>query len=239
MDQSFISRTDLFLSDLSRLHFSFEGVIYNPMVYARRLWNSYQEKALSGRNDVLFLGMNPGPDGMVQTGVPFGARSLVRDYLKIEGGPDRPETEHPKRRITGLDGKKDEGSGKAFWGMVESLYPDVMDFFSFATVQNFCPLCFITTGDRCVNVTPDRLRKNERKELERLCLGYLEWIIEHFGVKKAVGIGKYAYSFLEKIPSLEKTVRIVHPSPINPSAHRLWADNGRLVAQYLKEEGIL
>ena len=33
---------------------------------------------------VVFLGMNPGPFGMAQVGVPFGEVAAVRDWLRID-----------------------------------------------------------------------------------------------------------------------------------------------------------
>ena len=45
--------------------------IYNPLAYA---WNAFEEYVTrygGTTKRVLFLGMNPGPWGMAQTGVPF------------------------------------------------------------------------------------------------------------------------------------------------------------------------
>ena len=45
---------------------------YNPLTYAWDTFEQYLRKYAGGRKRVLFLGMNPGPWGMTQTGVPFG-----------------------------------------------------------------------------------------------------------------------------------------------------------------------
>ncbi|MDX1649779.1 MAG: single-stranded DNA-binding protein, partial [Myxococcota bacterium] len=55
--------------------------VYNPLLYARRSWERYLERFGGGRRRVVFLGMNPGPFGMAQTGVPFGSVAFVRDWL--------------------------------------------------------------------------------------------------------------------------------------------------------------
>uniref|UniRef100_A0A8D3DJD8 Single-strand-selective monofunctional uracil-DNA glycosylase 1 n=1 Tax=Scophthalmus maximus TaxID=52904 RepID=A0A8D3DJD8_SCOMX len=88
---------------LRRLVFS-EPVrfIYNPLEYAWDTHRCYVERYCRGGQRVLFLGMNPGPFGMAQTGVPFGEVRSVVDWLKIVGEVGHPRDEHPKRRITGL-----------------------------------------------------------------------------------------------------------------------------------------
>ncbi|GLD70733.1 single-strand selective monofunctional uracil DNA glycosylase-like protein [Lates japonicus] len=88
---------------LRRLTFS-EPVryIYNPLEYAWDTHRCYVEKYCRGGQRILFLGMNPGPFGMAQTGVPFGEVKSVVDWLKITGEVGHPQNEHPKRRITGL-----------------------------------------------------------------------------------------------------------------------------------------
>lgn len=43
--------------------------VYNPIEYAADLHCAYLKKFLNKSKPVLFIGMNPGPFGMVQTGV--------------------------------------------------------------------------------------------------------------------------------------------------------------------------
>ena len=43
--------------------------VYNPIAYARKVHINYMAKYLNGPKKVVFIGMNPGPNGMVQTGV--------------------------------------------------------------------------------------------------------------------------------------------------------------------------
>jgi len=45
------------------------STVYNPIEYAADLHCNYLRKFLKGPKSVLFIGMNPGPYGMVQTGV--------------------------------------------------------------------------------------------------------------------------------------------------------------------------
>ena len=54
--------------------------VYDPLRHAGRGYRRYVRRFGEGRKRVVFLGMNPGPWGMTQTGVPFdgSARVLVR-----------------------------------------------------------------------------------------------------------------------------------------------------------------
>src|SRR5690606_1352475 len=90
--------------------------VYNPLEYARRPHEAYLKRYGTGPKEVLLLGMNPGPFGMAQTGVPFGEVAHVREWLGIEDGVDRPAVEHPKRPVLGFDCKRAEVSGARLWG---------------------------------------------------------------------------------------------------------------------------
>src|SRR5205085_6224553 len=76
--------------------------VYNPLIYARAPHELYLRRFGQGQKSVLFLGMNPGPFGMAQTGVPFGDVARVRDFLGIDAAVGRPELEHPARPVTGF-----------------------------------------------------------------------------------------------------------------------------------------
>src|SRR6476646_409826 len=92
--------------------------VYNPLDYARRSHEAYLQKYGSGRKHVLLVGMNPGPFGMAQTGVPFGDVASVRDFLGITAAVDAPRDQHPKRRIDGFDCARAEISGTRLWGWI-------------------------------------------------------------------------------------------------------------------------
>src|SRR5204862_4949791 len=70
--------------------------VYNPLRYAWRAHELYLRRYGNTPKRVLFLGMNPGPFGMAQTGVPFGQVAAVRDWLGIETKIDHPPNEHPQ-----------------------------------------------------------------------------------------------------------------------------------------------
>ena len=71
--------------------------VYNPLDYAWSCHQQYLDRFANSTKKVIFLGMNPGPWGMAQTGIPFGEIPAVRDWMKITGEVKSPEFEHPKR----------------------------------------------------------------------------------------------------------------------------------------------
>ena len=145
--------------------------VYNPLAYATKPHDTYLKKWGSEPVRVLFLGMNPGPFGMAQTGVPFGEVSLVRDWLGVEGPVGRPEHEHPKRPIEGFACTRSEVSGSRFWGAVAAHWRTPERFFKNHFVGNYCPLVFMTETGR--NLTPDKLSADEREALFDCCDRYL------------------------------------------------------------------
>lgn len=221
--------------ECNALGFSFSGYIYNPLDYAWDMHCRYQQLAVQKGCHVLFLGMNPGPFGMMQTGIPFGCISACRDYLGLEGAVGRPGKEHPARPVLGFDCRREEVSGKRFWSLISGCYPDKADFFSFATVQNFCPLVFIDEGKSGRNITPDKLRKNERLALEAVCMKALKDVLEELSIDTAVAVGAYAAERLRASGRDMKIVTIPHPSPANPASAHDWQGRCRSI---LEEEGV-
>nr|XP_008525928.1 PREDICTED: single-strand selective monofunctional uracil DNA glycosylase isoform X3 [Equus przewalskii] len=105
-------------AELSQLQFSEPvGIIYNPVEYAWEPHRNYVTRYCQGPKEVLFLGMNPGPFGMAQTGVPFGEVNVVRDWLGIGGPVLTPPQEHPKRPVLGLECPQSEGKLSSLFRM--------------------------------------------------------------------------------------------------------------------------
>src|SRR4029079_1630247 len=97
----------------------------------------YLQKFGTGTKRVVFLGMNPGPYGMAQTGVPFGEIAAVRDWLGIECKVQRPEAEHTKRPVSGLDCARSEVSGQRLWGLFAENFGNPLNFFRDHIVMNY------------------------------------------------------------------------------------------------------
>jgi single-strand selective monofunctional uracil DNA glycosylase len=202
--------------------------VYNPLVYAREPHRQYLERYggrfLAGRREVVLLGMNPGPFGMAQTGVPFGEVASVRDWLGIEAEVKRPRREHPRRPVEGFACRRSEVSGARLWGWARDRYGTPERFFARFLVLNYCPLLFLAASGR--NLTPDQLPAAERQPLEAICDQALAAAIAVLQPRWVVGVGKFAEARARR--ALAGTGieigQILHPSPASPAANRGWAE---------------
>lgn len=197
--------------------------VYNPLDYAFEAHKSYLQRYCRTGVRALLLGMNPGPWGMVQTGVPFGEVELVRDWLGIDTGVKKPKIEHPKRQIDGFDCRRSEVSGRRLWGWAKERFGSPDAFFDTFFVWNYCPLAFMEESGR--NRTPDKLPADERDALYAPCNEALEQIVKHVKPKMLLGVGKFAEKRAKDV--LGDTVEIgtvLHPSPASPIANRGWAE---------------
>ncbi len=196
--------------------------VYNPLVYARAAHDAYWERYGAGPKEVLLLGMNPGPHGMAQTGVPFGEVGLVREWLGIEAPVGRPGTEHPKRPVQGFACPRSEVSGRRLWGWARDRFGSPAAFFARFFVANYCPLVFMEASGR--NRTPDKLPAAERAALFAVCDRALVRTVELLAPRIVIGIGKFAEDRVRlALGDGVRIGRITHPSPANPRANRGWA----------------
>lgn len=208
--------------------------VYNPLEYAAQPHCNYLRRWGNSRKRVVFLGMNPGPYGMAQVGVPFGEIALVRDWLGIEGAVGQPPLWHPKKPVAGFACRRSEVSGKRLWGLFKERFVTPEAFFADHFVINLCPLLFLDEGGR--NMTPDKLPAVARQETFALCDAYLQRIIEILQPEWLVAVGNFSYTVtLEAVTGLEKplqVVKILHPSPANPQANADWKGiaTGQLLA---------
>ena len=210
--------------------------VYNPLVYARSGWDEYCRLYGGGRREILLLGMNPGPFGMAQCGVPFGEVASVRDWLGIETAIAKPPREHPKRPILGFACERSEVSGRRLWGWARDCFKTPERFFSRYFITNYCPLVFMEEGGR--NRIPEKLPRSERDPLFEACDRALRQTVDYFQPKFLIGVGKFAEkkarSVAGDIPGL--TIGSVpHPSPASPLANRGWAP---LMVSALRDLGV-
>jgi single-strand selective monofunctional uracil DNA glycosylase len=197
--------------------------VYNPLAYAWQPHRAFLERWGRGRKRVAFLGMNPGPWGMAQTGVPFGEVTLVRDWLGISGPVGKPAAEHPKRPITGFECARSEVSGRRLWGWFHERWGTPERFFAHCFVLNYCPLAFLEESGR--NRTPDKLPAAERRPLEELCDRALARAAAALELEWVVGVGAFAEAQARRALAAAPVEigRILHPSPASPAANRGWS----------------
>lgn len=209
--------------------------VYDPLGYAAEAHRAYVRRYAGTRKRVVFLGMNPGPFGMAQTGVPFGEVGLVRDWLGIETRIGRPEGEHPRRPVQGFACTRSEVSGARLWGTIAERFGTPERFFAAHYVANYCPLLFLEESGR--NRTPDKLPSAEREALFAACDRHLRAVVSCLEPEWVVGIGGFAAgraraTFGEGGPRIAE---VLHPSPASPLANRGWAP---LVEQQLRALGL-
>ena len=197
--------------------------VYAPLSYASAAVDEYVSRYARKDIEGLFLGMNPGPWGMAQTGIPFGEVAHVRDFLGINHSIGRPDVEHPKRPVTGFECSRSEVSGRRFWEWVSERFSTPEAFFDRFFVWNWCPLAFLEESGR--NRTPDKLPVKERRALEKACDEALRGVVESLCPRRVIGIGAYACK-RARIALGEQSLSIdsiLHPSPASPAANRGWA----------------
>ncbi len=225
---SLVQRTRAFSDQVNDLNFTFSGYIYNPLTYAWEIHERYLRTYVPMHPDIFFLGMNPGPFGMAQTGVPFGEIQAVRDWMHLEGKVETPPNEHPARPILGFSVQRSEVSGRRLWSLMADRFGTAEVFFSHHAVMNYCPLVFVDAGSTGRNVVPEKLQKVERNTLEAVCDSYVDDIITLLEPRALVGVGKFALKRLsESANRLGLSIpvcSILHPSPGSPQANRQWAE---------------
>lgn len=209
--------------------------VYNPLDYAWAAHEMFLRKFGGGRKRVLLLGMNPGPFGMAQTGVPFGEVAAVRDWMGIYTLVTQPKRAHPKRPIEGFACPRSEVSGRRLWGLFAAKCGTAEKCFEEHFVVNFCPLVFMDDGGR--NVTPDKLGTAEREKLFSLCDEHLRQVAATTQPEWVIGVGDFAEKRAREALG-EGTVRfgrILHPSPASPAANKGWAEAAE---RQLRELGV-
>jgi len=209
--------------------------VYNPLDYAWEAHAQYLARYGSTPKQVLFLGMNPGPWGMAQTGVPFGEVGAVRGWLKIDATIGRPHPEHPKRPVEGLACTRSEVSGARLWGWARDVFGTPERFFDRFFIANYCPLAFLEESGR--NRTPDKLPAAEKIPLLAVCDRALRRSVEHLQPEIVVGVGAFAEGRARAaLDGVEVAIgRMLHPSPASPAANRGWAEQA---TRELRELGI-
>lgn len=198
--------------------------VYNPLVYARRSYDCYWQKYGVAPKEIVLLGMNPGPWGMAQTGVPFGDVEMVRGWLGIEAVVESPAKPHPKRPVQGFACARGEVSGRRLWGWAREKWITPKAFFKRFWVANYCPLVFMEEGGR--NRTPDKLHRAEKEPLISACDEALRQTVRMLRPRMVIGVGHFAAQRAERaLAGKDLHIgRISHPSPANPKANRGWSE---------------
>ncbi|HET7569849.1 MAG TPA: uracil-DNA glycosylase family protein [Gammaproteobacteria bacterium] len=207
--------------DTAALEWNTPSHVYNPLKYAWNGHREYLERYGARHNRILLLGMNPGPWGMAQTGIPFGNIVAVREWFRIETRLSRTlPPQHPKYPIRGMACHRNEGSGSRLWGWARERIGEPQQFFNRFFVWNYCPLLFLGKNR---NLPPIGLSPNERHALQEVCDEALAGVVEILDPRAVVGIGRYAERRARELLGDRLPVGYLpHPSPASPAANRDW-----------------
>jgi single-strand selective monofunctional uracil DNA glycosylase len=210
--------------DVDRLQFGPPvEYVYNPLKYARATHEAYLGRFGAATGRVVLLGMNPGPFGMAQTGVPFGDVASVRDWMCIDGKVDRPPREHPRRLVTGFACPRAEVSGSRLWGWARTRFDTPEAFFARFFVLNYCPLVFMEESGK--NRTPDKLAATERDALFAACDRALRDAMRALAPAVVAGVGGFAEKRARLVLGDATPIGVIlHPSPASPKANQGWAE---------------
>jgi single-strand selective monofunctional uracil DNA glycosylase len=209
--------------------------VYNPLDYARAPHELYLSRYGGAPKEVLLLGMNPGPFGMAQTGVPFGDVTMVRDWLGIVAPVGKPRDEHPKRPVAGFECHRTEVSGTRLWGWARARFGTPQRFFEHFFVANYCPLVFMEASG--ANRTPDKLPAAEQQAVTAACDEALLGVVRLLRPRIVIGVGGFAERRARSALAGQDVAigTILHPSPASPLANRGWAAT---VERQLAELGV-
>jgi single-strand selective monofunctional uracil DNA glycosylase len=206
--------------------------VYDPLQYAWAPYEAYVRRFGGSARRIVLLGMNPGPFGMMQTGVPFGEVAAVRDWMGIDAPVGQPADMHPKRPIQGFACTRSEVSGRRLWGWAAARWGDASAFFADAFVLNYCPLVWLEASGR--NRTPVQLPADELEPVYAACDRHLARALAALDPQWALGVGGFAERRLRTVLESNRVdgdfarrvhiAQILHPSPASPAANRGWTE---------------
>jgi single-strand selective monofunctional uracil DNA glycosylase len=206
--------------------------VYDPLGYAWAPYEQYVRRYGATRKRIVLLGMNPGPFGMMQTGVPFGEVAAVRDWMRIEAPVTPPAAQHPRRPIEGFACQRSEVSGRRLWGWAALRWGSADAFFADCFVLNYCPLVWLEASGR--NRTPVQLPADELRPVHAACDRHLAAALAALAPEWAIGVGGFAEARLRTVlqsglvdGDFARSVhiaQILHPSPASPAANRGWME---------------
>lgn len=198
--------------------------VLHPLDYAWEVHREYLRRWARAGVEAVLVGMNPGPWGMCQTGVPFGTPDLVRELLGLSGRVTPPARLHPARPVLGLDCPRNEVSGQRLWGAVRDCFGGPEPFFRRFFLLNYCPLAFQSGSG--ANITPDKLPAAFRGDMLARCDAHLAAALAALRPRTVIGVGGWATERARGVvagAALPLAVgSVLHPSPASPAANRGW-----------------
>lgn len=196
--------------------------VCHPLDYAWRPHEQYLRRYGQAQGRVVLVGMNPGPWGMGQTGVPFADPGWARDWMGIEADVEPVAGAHPARPILGFASTRPDPSGAKLYGWARARFGTAQRFFAGFFVTNWCPLLLLDDAGR--NIPIDALGKEDRALVSPPCDA---WMLEAVGALRprlVVALGRFVHARLDAL-ALDVPLRQArHPSPANPLNNAGWGE---------------
>ena len=145
---------------------------------------------------VVFLGMNPGPYGMVQSGIPFGEIAAVTEWLQLASTDSQTDERTPKATHHGLIVPRSEVSGRRLWGLFAERFTSAEDFFADHFILNYCPLAFLAETGR--NITSTSSAAQTRAFMAQHCDQHFKKALNALQPDWCIGVGGYAEACLQR-----------------------------------------
>jgi len=215
----------------------------DPTSYAFGNYTRFMQLAASGPRLALFVGMNPGPHGMAQTGIPFGdvdtARVLLGGADTIDPLPGLRAASGAAWDCKGLAYHRGEQSGMRLWSALSQLCGSPQAALERCCIVNYCPLYMV--GPELENITPSDLprRHDITRALEAACDEHLRQLVLGLEVKTVLSFGSYAHASARRALSGFPVdfYTTPHPSPRRGSAAEWIASALPLLAGVLGVDG--
>lgn len=195
---------------------------YDPLAYAWAPHEAYLRRYGAKQGRFVFVGMNPGPWGMAQTGVPFADVAWAHGWMGIIGPVDAPARTHPKRPVLGYASTRSDPTGGKFYGWAKRRFGTADRFFADFAVLNLCPLMFLDAEGR--NVTLAQLRKSDLDKLMSACDAWLREALDALAPRAILPMGAVVEERVRDLAPSAPVHAVRHPSPANPANNAGWGD---------------
>lgn len=200
---------------------------YHPLRYAWDAHAAFLSRYGEGAGRAVFVGMNPGPWGMTQSGVPLADPALAREWMGVQGRVESPPHAHPKVPVLGYASTRRDPTGAKFYGWARRRYGTAAAFFAEAFVLNYCPLLFLDEAGR--NVTLPQVPKAAAAPLFAACDAHLAAMLRALRPRRVLPMGAFAAARVRGVLEAEKLDvplrQVRHPSPANPANNAGWGDD--------------
>lgn len=195
--------------------------VWNPALYAAAPHTEYLRKFPPERGAILALGLNPGPYGMAQTGIPFTDCRTARRDLGIPMELPGCAPGDLARRLKKESGKwrgTYERSSLGVYAFLRMAWGDLKRAYANWFVGNPCPLLFLEPDGWNVTPAHPKLRKIfGMKELREVAVERFAAVLRPRAIVcLGQDVAKAVEEAGEKLVGRDRYIRYAHPARAAP-----------------------